>query len=212
MHIQESFRHCALCEHSCCWRLSAAQRPGCRGLSEPADPGDRAGRRRRGRRHRRADHRGGRREASRPALRHREQARRRSAARRRDGRRRRRRRLHAAVHRAVPDRRSPSTFRKSSTSIRSAISGRSRSRVYQPVLLIVRPNLGVKTVDEFVAHAKSQSRQAFVRHAGPRRRNAPDAGAVQEDSPASTSARCPTTPRRRRSSICSPTGSTPCSW
>ena len=51
----------------------------------------------------------------------------------------------------------------------------------QPVLLIVRPNLGVKTVDEFVALAKAKSRKADVRRARAVRRNADDARTLKKD-------------------------------
>ena len=154
-------------------------RPGRRGLSEPADPGDRAGRRRRRPRHRRADHRGGGREASRPAL----IIENKPGAGQRIG--------AAMVAKAPPTAtrccsprprrsRSPSTFRRSWTSMPAkdfqpvAIGGLSACAAGRAA------NLGVKTVDEFIAYAKEQSRQAVVRHPGPRRRDAPVAGAHEE--------------------------------
>ena len=83
---------------------------------------------------------------------------------------------------------------------------------FQPVLLIVRPSLGVKTVDEFVAYAKKNpGKLSFgvqgiggemhlsLEHFKKNRRHGNHPSAVQ----------CRGS---RRSSTCSPIGSTPCSW
>ena len=163
-----------------CWRARPTHRTQ-RRLSEPADPRHRAGRRRRRHRHRGARDGGSRRAASRRQVRHREQARRQPADRRVDGGEGGARRLHAAVHQ--PRRRSwcRSSSRRRWTSIPSEDFRPLVIGMFQPVLLIVRPSLGVKTVDEFVALRQEKSRQDLVRRAGPRRRDAPDARALQED-------------------------------
>ncbi len=84
--------------------------------------------------------------------------------------------------------------------------------VYQPVMLIVRPSLGVKSVAEFVAYAKNNpGKLSFgVQGLGSEMHLMLEADEEQRRHQQSTPSR--TTPPRRRSSTCSPTGSTPCSW
>ena len=154
MRSSRTFQHLMLVSLALC--LGAAHaRPGHLGLSEPAHSGDRAGRRRRRPRH--TPH-GSLRRQSRSILANGSSSRTSPAQVSGSEPHWQRRHRQTATRCCSPrPRRSrwPSTSRRSLTTILSRDFRPVAIAVYQPVLLIVRPTLGVKTVAEFIAYAKS---------------------------------------------------------